>query len=285
MTNQAPSKFKKNPVVIEAIQCNGNNLREVTEFIGRHKSAHDWTYIVKNEGLKILTLEGKMNVDVGDWIIKGVKGEFYHYKPDIFEMTYSPAEQAPSHRIAVIGDTTPQKTLQEAVTLLLAQQAPSATVKVDPLKIAIDETNEMISREIQNTSATVDEKVCKWERLDSGRYYSSCRMYGDVQHVKMWHYCPSCSGRIVVDEALHYHQPTVDDAVKYFIAQHCPIGEDDKRFFMDNLARLLHSQQEKRYTRDEVIKLMARCRAEKSHLSIAIKVAEHILDQFDKEGK
>lgn len=44
-------------------------------------------------GLEILTLEGKMTADVGDWIIRGVKGEFYPCKPDIFEATYEPAEE------------------------------------------------------------------------------------------------------------------------------------------------------------------------------------------------
>ncbi len=72
----------------------------------------------------------------------------------------------------------------------------------------------------------------------------------------------------------HSQQATVDDAaVKYFITQHCPSGEDDKRFFMDNLARLLHSQQEKRYTREEKINL----REEK------VNMREE--KQFDSEGK
>ncbi len=42
--------------------------------------------------LKIATLEGEMNVSVGDWVIKGIKGEFYPCKPDIFEKTYERVE-------------------------------------------------------------------------------------------------------------------------------------------------------------------------------------------------
>jgi hypothetical protein len=87
------AQYRKKPVVIEAIQWTGNNLKEVIDFSGLHDSAKKWTWeeyeeVVKNEGLKIFTLEGKMNADVNDWIIKGVKGEFYPCKPEIFEATY-----------------------------------------------------------------------------------------------------------------------------------------------------------------------------------------------------
>lgn len=86
-------KYRKKPVIIEAIQWNGSNLREVTDFTGLHPSAHKWSWdeyerIVENDGLKIFTLEGKMRADIGDFIIKGVHGEFYPCKPDIFELTY-----------------------------------------------------------------------------------------------------------------------------------------------------------------------------------------------------
>ncbi len=86
-------KFRKKPVVIEAVQWTGCNLREVIGFTGRHESARDWTWfgfeeVVAKSGLKIFTLEGPLKASVGDWIIKGVKGEFYPCKPDIFEATY-----------------------------------------------------------------------------------------------------------------------------------------------------------------------------------------------------
>jgi len=88
-------KFRKKPVVIEAIQWTGDNLREVIDFTGQHPSALKWTWaeyedMVKERGLKIFTLEGPLMSTVGDWIIKGVKGEFYPCKPDIFEATYEP---------------------------------------------------------------------------------------------------------------------------------------------------------------------------------------------------
>jgi len=91
-------QFRKKPVVITAIQWDGNNLKEVIDWCGWHSSAkRKWTWeeyegIVAKDGLKIFTLEGKMNADIGDWIIRGVKGEHYPCKPDIFEATYESAE-------------------------------------------------------------------------------------------------------------------------------------------------------------------------------------------------
>jgi hypothetical protein len=86
-------KFRKKPVVIEAVKWTGENLRDVIRFTGLHPSANKWTWgeyenVVSKDGLKIFTIEGPLMAAVGDWIIKGVKGEFYPCKPDIFEMTY-----------------------------------------------------------------------------------------------------------------------------------------------------------------------------------------------------
>ena len=89
------SKFRKKPVVIEAIQWTGSNLLQVIQHTGQHASAthlkwDEYAELVHTCGLKIFTLEGKMTAEIGDWIIKGVKGECYPCKPDIFELTYEP---------------------------------------------------------------------------------------------------------------------------------------------------------------------------------------------------
>jgi len=91
-------KYRKKPVVIEAIQWTGNNLREIIDFIGLHESANKWTWqeyeaVVSRDGLKIFTLEGPFIASVGDFIIQGVNGEFYPCKPDIFEKTYEKVEE------------------------------------------------------------------------------------------------------------------------------------------------------------------------------------------------
>ena len=77
-------QYRKKPVVIEAIQWTGNNHIEVAEFMFGAN-----VYINSPKGyVEIETLEGKMYADVNEYIIKGVKGEFYPCKPDIFEQTY-----------------------------------------------------------------------------------------------------------------------------------------------------------------------------------------------------
>lgn len=76
-------QYRKKPVVIEAVQYTGTalNLAELVAFIGHE------AYI--NEGkIEIETLEGVMTASIGDYIIKGVHGEFYPCKPDIFLKTY-----------------------------------------------------------------------------------------------------------------------------------------------------------------------------------------------------
>lgn len=75
-------KYRKKPVVIDAMLWVGD-LRAAMAFITVDFSVDDLT-----RALYIPTLEGEMRADLGDWIIKGVKGEFYPCRDDIFEATY-----------------------------------------------------------------------------------------------------------------------------------------------------------------------------------------------------
>lgn len=90
-------KFRKKPVVIEAFQI-------TPETRGDNKDWPNWLNEAWNKDfsevgafyplsttLLIHTLEGSLVVSMGDWIIRGVKGELYPCKPDIFEATYEPA--------------------------------------------------------------------------------------------------------------------------------------------------------------------------------------------------
>lgn len=78
-------KFRKKPVVIEAIQFHHGNFNEIEKFVGGDAEFRD-------HELMIATLEGPLRAAPNDWIIKGVKGEFYPCKPDIFEATYELVE-------------------------------------------------------------------------------------------------------------------------------------------------------------------------------------------------
>lgn len=90
-------KYRKRPVVINAIQWDGENTYKVMSFMGTVGSLsdpisndkfQDYKKIARRDGLPIKTLEGTMTANVGDYIIQGVQGEFYPCKPDIFEQTY-----------------------------------------------------------------------------------------------------------------------------------------------------------------------------------------------------
>jgi hypothetical protein len=89
-------RFRKKPVVIEAEQFNGSAHEAgriaawcsgATAYIGGHGSQRPARYVIR-----IQTLEGLMQAEPGDWIIRGVQGEFYPCKPDIFAATYETGE-------------------------------------------------------------------------------------------------------------------------------------------------------------------------------------------------
>jgi hypothetical protein len=81
-------KFRKKPVTIDAIRWTGDNYDDLVKFVmnstllGRGYSSRVF----------VKTLEGEMTVDKGDWIIKGVAGEFYPIKHEIFANTYDPTD-------------------------------------------------------------------------------------------------------------------------------------------------------------------------------------------------
>lgn len=82
-------KFRKKPVVIEAVRFTRHTWDEVKKFT--NGQAHSWVtekYMGGNSSCIIPTLEGELKANEGDWIIKGVDGEFYPCKADIFQKTY-----------------------------------------------------------------------------------------------------------------------------------------------------------------------------------------------------
>ena len=81
-------KYRKKPVVIDAVQYTGDNAIEIIKFTGGQARTNTCYAF-----LTIPTLEGDHRCNIADWVIKGVAGEFYPCKPDIFEKTYEPAER------------------------------------------------------------------------------------------------------------------------------------------------------------------------------------------------
>lgn len=99
-----PTRYRKKPVEIEAVRWTGENIAEVLAFAYADER---WREGIESEDvdgpaighvpplrtLDIPTLEGTMTAQAGDWIIRGVKGELYPCKPDIFEATYDEADR------------------------------------------------------------------------------------------------------------------------------------------------------------------------------------------------
>ena len=81
-------KYRKKPIVIEAIQWDGDMTEEIKTFLG---SSRDYRIPIINDVLKIFTYEGIMDCSLNDYIIKGIQGECYPCKPDVFKETYDKA--------------------------------------------------------------------------------------------------------------------------------------------------------------------------------------------------
>lgn len=89
-------RFRKKPVVIEAIQFNCfGDYHIIVEWMKQSGDTHALADEIEYRTpiMLINTLEGTMAANPGDWIIKGVNGEFYPCKPDIFEQTYEKVEE------------------------------------------------------------------------------------------------------------------------------------------------------------------------------------------------
>ena len=74
-------QYQKKPVTVSAVKWDGTNLQEILSFTNNKA-------MIKNDILIIPTLEGTMAAEVGSYVIKGVKGEYYPCREDIFEDTY-----------------------------------------------------------------------------------------------------------------------------------------------------------------------------------------------------
>lgn len=79
-------KFRTKPCEIKAVQWTGRNVAEIMRFV-KNESA-----IITNGVLIIKTLEGDMVASTGDYIIRGLRGEYYPCKPDVFQKKYEPCE-------------------------------------------------------------------------------------------------------------------------------------------------------------------------------------------------
>ena len=83
-------RYRKKPVEIEAVQWSGSNWHMLLEFA--EKTGDRGGVYTKGADLYVRTLEGDLKAISGDWVIKGIKGELYPIRDDIFRETYEPVE-------------------------------------------------------------------------------------------------------------------------------------------------------------------------------------------------
>lgn len=87
-------RYRKKPIEIDAMRLTAENAKDVCDWmqssyvLGHAPESHQGHGIGEHGVIVILTLEGEMTAEVGDWIIRGIQGEFYPCKPEIFEATY-----------------------------------------------------------------------------------------------------------------------------------------------------------------------------------------------------
>ena len=108
MNQSQPGKYRKRPVVIEAMELTRETYRDVIKWAADNQTEltvrEDWSMATPANGLErdgwlvlglfVPTLEGLMRASFGDFIIKGVQGEFYPIKDSIFRATYEPVDES-----------------------------------------------------------------------------------------------------------------------------------------------------------------------------------------------
>jgi hypothetical protein len=137
--------YRKKPVTIEAFQWTGPDC-PLPKWAEGKMELHSTEKIHNSEYLLIPTLEGKMQANRGDWIIKGVKGELYPCKPDIFEATYTPANE-PDPAISA-AEERGRREMKEAVYRICANVGEGTDI----------EDGEMVAMRISGLTAALPEK-------------------------------------------------------------------------------------------------------------------------------
>lgn len=116
-------KYRKKPVVVEAIQWTGDNTSEIMKWVGDRAYFRDTLYIK--------TLEGDHIASVGDYIIKGIEGEFYPCKPDIFKKTYEPKERTKAIKLTLKEQLLAvAETIEEPKALVVAVELPTGAIEI-----------------------------------------------------------------------------------------------------------------------------------------------------------
>lgn len=140
--------FTKKPVEIEAELINNDNIEDLAEWCNGVVTLDGLTL---EKSISIYTLEGVMSARVGDYLIRGVNGEFYPCKPDIFAKTYdeSCAEQPPlDPNIIEVVSVQDQPDGSAIVNMNIGSDAAKKFIEIGLLKVLKDEARRTLEDEI-----------------------------------------------------------------------------------------------------------------------------------------
>lgn len=150
------AQYRKKPVTIDAVQFDGLNPTEIKDFVGENCEVEIYDNDVTPPVARIVihTLEGDMEVSKGDYVIKGVKGEFYPCKSDIFEQTYESVET--------------QKELDKEISRWMGCEAFPEGTNITPLPQAMEIVERTAKHFYELGEKTVPFPGGYWEGFNAG---------------------------------------------------------------------------------------------------------------------
>ena len=157
-SGKAEHEWRKKPVVVTAIKWTGENREELRDFVGAAL-----TYNPYRSEPMIHTLEGIMKAGIGDWIIKGVKGEFYPCKPEIFDATYESAH------LATATEQAPKSVASSAHFPRITKHDLEVVVE------AMDKLREALRADDRELVEKLEGLAAKWDKENSLRSDDSYR--------------------------------------------------------------------------------------------------------------
>ena len=152
--------YRKKPVVVEAVQWTGENHAEMCEFIDPEAFE-----IIPRIGLVIHTLEGDHHASPGDYIIKGVNGEFYPCKPDIFAKTYESSTLTPPNEWVSVEERLPEKHSEYIVCACDEGEPIDERIWGDTVVVCADYYDGAFTWYEGNTEYDISDIVTHWMEL------------------------------------------------------------------------------------------------------------------------
>jgi uncharacterized protein (UPF0335 family) len=196
-------EYRKKPVVIEAVQLEQNNAIEVARWCGGEAKFMSPAM----PSVFIRTLEGTMRADVGDFIIKGVQGEFYPCKPDIFAATYDEADDECIRLAAYIESLEAEVKRSHDAVLALTGRVERLEAECDALLAEHEAWGAWVDAEHATSKIPSDEEWRELHRLEEAH---------QVAHDN--------AERVVSEELLDYIE-RLESERDALLAEHEAVGE------------------------------------------------------------